>query len=68
MLSIRSLLQSEQDAKNLKRIFLLYMRYLEKGTEVAQAEAAQTLAEVKAAMRINYFDDEALIQGQQAEV
>ena len=38
---------------------------LKKGTEVAQAEAAQTLSEVKAAMRINYFDDEALIQGQQ---
>ncbi len=39
---------------------------LRKGTEVARAEAAQTLSEVKAAMRINYFDDEALIQGQQA--
>ncbi|MBR6403524.1 MAG: tryptophan--tRNA ligase [Eubacterium sp.] len=38
---------------------------LRKGTEVAQAEAAKTLAEVKAAMRINYFDDAALIQGQQ---
>ncbi len=38
---------------------------LKKGTEVARAEAAQTLAEVKAAMRINYFDDEALIMGQQ---
>ena len=38
---------------------------LRKGTEVAQAEAAKTLAEVKNAMRINYFDDAALIQGQQ---
>ena len=38
---------------------------LKKGTEVAQAEAAKTLSEVKAAMRINYFSDEALIQGQQ---
>ena len=38
---------------------------LRKGTEVARAEAAQTLSEVKAAMRINYFDDAALIQGQQ---
>ena len=38
---------------------------LKKGTEAAKAEAAQTLSEVKAAMRINYFDDEALIQGQQ---
>ena len=40
---------------------------LRKGTEVAQAEAAKTLAEVKAAMRINYFDDAALIAGQQAK-
>ena len=39
--------------------------FLRKGTEVAQAEAAKTLAEVKNAMRINYFDDAALIQGQQ---
>ena len=38
---------------------------LKKGTDIARAEAAQTLAEVKAAMRINYFDDEALIMGQQ---
>ncbi len=38
---------------------------LKKGTEIAQAEAAKTLSEVKAAMRINYFTDEALIQGQQ---
>ena len=38
---------------------------LKKGTEIAQAEAANTLSEVKAAMRINYFTDEALIQGQQ---
>ena len=38
---------------------------LRKGTEVAEAEAAKTLAEVKNAMRINYFDDAALIQGQQ---
>ena len=38
---------------------------LKKGTEVARQEAAQTLSEVKAAMRINYFDDAALIQGQQ---
>ncbi|MBP3233959.1 MAG: tryptophan--tRNA ligase [Eubacterium sp.] len=38
---------------------------LRKGTDVAREMAAQTLSEVKAAMRINYFDDAALIQGQQ---
>ena len=38
---------------------------LKKGSEAAQAEAAKTLAEVKAAMRINYFDDVELIQAQQ---
>ncbi len=38
---------------------------LKEGCKAAQAEAAKTLSEVKAAMRINYFDDSALIQGQQ---
>ncbi|MBO4637746.1 MAG: tryptophan--tRNA ligase [Clostridiales bacterium] len=40
---------------------------LKKGTEVARAEAAKTLSEVKAAMRINYFEDEDLIKGWQAK-
>ncbi|MCQ2496209.1 MAG: tryptophan--tRNA ligase [Lachnospiraceae bacterium] len=35
---------------------------LKKGSEVAEAVAAQTLNEVKAAMKINYFDDDALIR------
>ena len=34
---------------------------LKKGTEVAREKAAATLDEVKAAMKINYFDDAALI-------
>ena len=34
------------------------MRF-EKGSEVAAETAAQTLSEVKAAMKINYFDDPA---------
>ena len=38
---------------------------LKKGTEAAIAAADATLAEVKAAMRINYFEDQALIDGQQ---
>lgn len=37
---------------------------LKKGSEKAEARAAQTLSEVKAAMRINYFDDAELIQSQ----
>ena len=37
---------------------------LKKGSEVAEAVAAQTLADVKAAMKINYFDDGALIRVQ----
>jgi tryptophanyl-tRNA synthetase len=37
---------------------------LKKGTEVARATAAQTLSEVKRAMRINYFDDDELIRAQ----
>ena len=37
---------------------------LKKGSEVAERVAAQTLADVKAAMKINYFDDGALIKEQ----
>ena len=37
---------------------------LKKGCEVAREAAAQTLDEVRRAMKINYFDDEALIAEQ----
>ncbi len=37
---------------------------LKRGSEAAREVAAQTLSDVKAAMRINYFDDAALIQEQ----
>ena len=37
---------------------------LEEGSAVARATAAQTLHEVRDAMRINYFDDKALIREQ----
>ena len=37
---------------------------LRKGTERARETAAQTMDEVRRAMRINYFDDEELIQSQ----
>ena len=38
---------------------------LKKGSQEAQAVAARTLQGVKAAMRINYFDDDAMIREQQ---
>ena len=37
---------------------------LREGSEKARATAAQTLSEVKRAMRINYFDDDELIKAQ----
>jgi tryptophanyl-tRNA synthetase len=37
---------------------------LKKGTEAAHEVAAKTLSEVKAAMKINYFDDVELIKAQ----
>ena len=39
---------------------------LKKGSEVAREAAAATMSEVKAAMKINYFDDAALIAEQAA--
>lgn len=39
-------------------------RILKEGSEAAKAEAARTLSEVKNAMKINYFEDQALIQAQ----
>lgn len=39
---------------------------LKKGCEVARATAAETMSEVKAAMKINYFEDAALIAEQAA--
>ena len=40
---------------------------LRKGTEKAEKVAAETLRDVKAAMKINYFDDEELIRMQSAK-
>ena len=40
---------------------------LKKGSEAARETAAQTLDEVKGAMRINYFDDKELIEAQAAK-
>ena len=44
--------------KDIPEIFNI----LKKGTEQARATAVQTMDEVRAAMRINYFDDKELIQ------
>ena len=43
--------------KNIPQVYEI----LRKGCEVARAEAAKTLDEVRAAMKINYFDDAELI-------
>ena len=37
---------------------------LKKGSEVARAQAAQTMEDVKRAMQINYFEDTELIRMQ----
>ena len=37
---------------------------LKKGSDIAREAAAQTLSEMKAAMKINYFDDAELIAEQ----
>ena len=47
----------EKDIPNVYEI-------LKKGSEKAQAVAAQTLSEVKKAMKINYFEDTELIHNQ----
>ena len=39
-------------------------KMLEKGSKIARAKAEQTLAEMKNAMKINYFDDKELIDNQ----
>ncbi len=46
--------------KNIPEVY----RILQEGSIRAEKVAAQTLADVKAAMRINYFDDQELIQSQ----
>lgn len=46
--------------KNIPEVY----RILKEGSIKAQKVAARTLADVKAAMKINYFDDEELIQSQ----
>lgn len=51
-------LRRKEYAKDIREIY----RILEQGSERARTVAAQTLSEVKAAMKINYFEDQELIQ------
>ncbi len=51
--------------KELEKDIPAIYQILREGSIAAQKEAAQTLSEVKAAMRINYFDDSELINAQQ---
>ncbi len=51
--------------KELEKDIPAVYEILHQGSIVAPKEAAHTLSEVKAAMRINYFDDEELIKAQQ---
>ena len=50
--------------KELQKDIPAIYEILTKGSEKAEAVAAQTLKEVKDAMKINYFDDKALIEAQ----
>ena len=50
----------QEFAKDIPAVY----RILEEGSRKAEAKAAQTLAEMKRAMKINYFDDKELIAGQ----
>lgn len=50
--------------KELEKDIPAVFDVLKAGTEVARADAAQTLSEVKSAMRINYFEDAELIRQQ----
>ncbi len=63
---LNSVLQEELEPirarrKEYEKDIAYVYEILKKGSEVAQAKAAQTLAEVKAAMKINYFEDKDLI-------
>ena len=50
--------------KELQKDIPAIYEILKKGSEKAEAVAEQTLKEVKDAMKINYFDDKALIEAQ----
>lgn len=53
-----------QRRKEFEKDIPAVYRILEEGSKKAEAVAAQTLAEVKRSMRINYFEDKELIEAQ----
>lgn len=53
--------------KELEKDIPAIYEILKKGSDEARRMAAQTLSEVKSAMRINYFEDTELIQAQSAK-
>jgi len=53
-----------QRRKELEKDIPYVYEVLRKGSDVARETAAQTLSEVKNAMRINYFDDKELVRMQ----
>ena len=66
---LNKIIQSElepirQRRKEYEKNIPLVYDILKQGTEAAREAAAQTLSEVKAAMKINYFDDLELIRKQ----
>ena len=66
---LHSILEAElgpirERRKELQKDIPYIYEVLKKGSEDAREVAAQTLSEVKAAMKINYFDDKALIAQQ----
>ena len=56
-----------QRRKELEKDIPAVYDILKKGSETARQTAAQTLSEVKTAMRINYFEDKELIAMQSAK-
>ena len=66
---LNNVLQAELEpirnrSKELQKDIPAIYEILKKGSEKSEAVAAQTLKEVKDAMKINYFDDKALIEAQ----
>ncbi len=66
---LNSVLQAElEPIRNRRKEYQKDIPYvyeiLKKGSEKAEKVAAETLKDVKAAMKINYFDDQELINGQ----
>ena len=59
---LNNVIQDEEIAKDIPAVY----KILEEGSIKAEKKAAQTLAEMKRAMKINYFEDKELIAEQAA--